>query len=331
MNCTWSLPAWPAPTTRFLDVVGAVFGDLQPGLRRRQQRHGAGMAELQRGGRILGDKGLFHRDGRGRDARAITAVSSRCSAISRAPRPDGGAGGDHAMGDMGKPGALKRHHAPAHAGQAGIKAENANRAGHGRFVPFMFLAMARSAITPSCASKPATTAAAGRLACDCVRLLWPWNASRASRRGTGTRICAIPMASPSWRATISAGRRSVSRKPRSRHDYVNGCDTFAGRIPGRHLCARGQPAAAAWRGRWCQAVEDWTRTRGCSELASDAWLDTSIPTACMRALGFPETERVVYFRKTWLNQPAWPSGRRTTRNCHRRSGHRHGRPELRSA
>ena len=53
----------------FLDVVGRVFGDLQPGLRRRQQRHGAGMAELQRGRGILGDKGLFHRDGDGAHAR----------------------------------------------------------------------------------------------------------------------------------------------------------------------------------------------------------------------------------------------------------------------
>ena len=40
----------------FLDVVGRIFGDLQPRLRRRQQRHGAGMAELERGGRILATK-----------------------------------------------------------------------------------------------------------------------------------------------------------------------------------------------------------------------------------------------------------------------------------
>ena len=48
-----------------LDVVGGIFGDLQPRLRRRQQRHGAGMAELQRGLGIAGDKGLLHRDGGG--------------------------------------------------------------------------------------------------------------------------------------------------------------------------------------------------------------------------------------------------------------------------
>ena len=49
----------------FLDVVGGIFGDLKPGLRRRQQRHGAGMADLQRGLRIARHKGLLDRDGCG--------------------------------------------------------------------------------------------------------------------------------------------------------------------------------------------------------------------------------------------------------------------------
>ena len=50
-----------------------------------------------------------------------------------------GAGGDHAMGDMAQTGALERQHTPTHAGQAGIEAENANRAGHFPFVRFLFL------------------------------------------------------------------------------------------------------------------------------------------------------------------------------------------------
>ena len=129
MNCTWSLPAWPAPTTAFLDVVGGIFGDLHPRLRRRQQRHGAGMADLERGGRILGDKGLLHRDG----VRAVAGDHGGEFAMQdHQPRaqPGGGAGGDNAMGDMGQAGAVERDRAPAHAGKAGIKAENANRAGH---------------------------------------------------------------------------------------------------------------------------------------------------------------------------------------------------------
>ena len=49
----------------FLDVVGRVFGDFEIGLRRGQKGDGAGMADLERGRRILGDKGLLDRDGHG--------------------------------------------------------------------------------------------------------------------------------------------------------------------------------------------------------------------------------------------------------------------------
>jgi GNAT superfamily N-acetyltransferase len=46
-----------------------------------------------------------------------------------------------------------------------------------------------------------------------------------------------------------------------------------------------------------EAVEKWTRGRGCSELASDAWIDNANSHRMHAALGFSETERVVYFRK----------------------------------
>ena len=96
---TCSLPAWPTPTTRFLDVVGRVFGDLEPGLRRGQQRHGAGMAELERGRRILVHEGLLHRDGAGvklgDDARDFAVQRQQAQASSSLGR-----GRDHAMGHM---------------------------------------------------------------------------------------------------------------------------------------------------------------------------------------------------------------------------------------
>jgi aminoglycoside 6'-N-acetyltransferase I len=46
-----------------------------------------------------------------------------------------------------------------------------------------------------------------------------------------------------------------------------------------------------------KAVTDWARDAGCSELASDAALDNVGSHAMHRALGFEETERVVFFRK----------------------------------
>lgn len=44
-------------------------------------------------------------------------------------------------------------------------------------------------------------------------------------------------------------------------------------------------------------VENWARSLGCSELASDAELDNRMSHAFHRSIGFEETERVVFFRK----------------------------------
>jgi aminoglycoside 6'-N-acetyltransferase I len=46
-----------------------------------------------------------------------------------------------------------------------------------------------------------------------------------------------------------------------------------------------------------EAIGDWARARGCRELASDALLDNEASQRAHRALGFEETERVVYFSK----------------------------------
>lgn len=44
-------------------------------------------------------------------------------------------------------------------------------------------------------------------------------------------------------------------------------------------------------------VAAWARGRGCTELASDALLENKASHAMHHALGFEETERVVFFRK----------------------------------
>lgn len=45
------------------------------------------------------------------------------------------------------------------------------------------------------------------------------------------------------------------------------------------------------------SVVTWALEQGCSELASDSLLENSSAHAAHRALGFEETERVVYFRR----------------------------------
>jgi aminoglycoside 6'-N-acetyltransferase I len=47
----------------------------------------------------------------------------------------------------------------------------------------------------------------------------------------------------------------------------------------------------------CRAVETWARRLRCSEFASDVLLENTASQGMHKALGFEETERVVYFRK----------------------------------
>jgi aminoglycoside 6'-N-acetyltransferase I len=81
-----------------------------------------------------------------------------------------------------------------------------------------------------------------------------------------------------------------------RSDYVNGCTTspvvfLEGLyvVPGRRREGIARALIAA--------VETWARERGYEELASDALIDNVESHDLHRAVGFSETERVVYFRK----------------------------------
>ncbi|EJK87770.1 aminoglycoside 6'-N-acetyltransferase [Rhizobium sp. AP16] len=81
-----------------------------------------------------------------------------------------------------------------------------------------------------------------------------------------------------------------------RHDYVNGCKTspvlFLEGIYVRREYRRQGVAQSL-----CRTVADWGRAAGCQEFASDALLDNVESHAFHDALGFEETQRVVYFRK----------------------------------
>lgn len=81
-----------------------------------------------------------------------------------------------------------------------------------------------------------------------------------------------------------------------RHDYVNGCETSpVAFLEGIYVTplARGRGVAR----QLIEAIGDWAQAHGCTELASDAAVDNLDSHAMHGALGFEETERVVYFRK----------------------------------
>ena len=82
-----------------------------------------------------------------------------------------------------------------------------------------------------------------------------------------------------------------------RNDYVNGCETSpVAFVEGMYVVPQQRRRGVAKA--MIAAIEAWAEQRGLRELASDALLDNAQSHAMHEALGFAETERVVYFRKT---------------------------------
>ena len=84
-----------------------------------------------------------------------------------------------------------------------------------------------------------------------------------------------------------------------RHDHVNGTSTSpVAFLEGIYVVAdrRRQGVARAL----VNVAEVWARGHGCSEFASDASVDNAASHQMHRALGFEESQRVVYFRKPLL-------------------------------
>lgn len=82
-----------------------------------------------------------------------------------------------------------------------------------------------------------------------------------------------------------------------RHDYVNGCETSpVAFLEG--IFVRQEDRGSGIGRLLMQSIQAWAREQGCSELASDAHLDNVASHAFHKTLGFAETERVVFFRRT---------------------------------
>ncbi len=81
-----------------------------------------------------------------------------------------------------------------------------------------------------------------------------------------------------------------------RHDYVNGTNSSpVAFLEGIYVVPDFRNTGIA--AKFFSVVEDWACSIGCSELASDAALENVTSHQVHHAMGFKETERVVYFSK----------------------------------
>jgi aminoglycoside 6'-N-acetyltransferase I len=79
--------------------------------------------------------------------------------------------------------------------------------------------------------------------------------------------------------------------------HADGCD------PARPVgYLEGWYVAAAYRRlgigrRLLSSAEEWARSQGCVEMASDTWIDNEVSQSCHEALGFEVVDRCVHYRK----------------------------------
>lgn len=81
-----------------------------------------------------------------------------------------------------------------------------------------------------------------------------------------------------------------------RTDYVNGTDSSpVVYLEGIYVVPEQRRHGVA--ARLIEHVAQWGRENGCVEMASDTGVDNLTSQATHKALGFEETERVVYFKR----------------------------------
>ena len=126
-------------------------------------------------------------------------------------------------------------------------------------------------------------------------MLWP-DSSREEHAAEMARVAEDPFRFGQFVARDDAGARLGFAEVSLRTDYVNGTESSpVDFIEGLYVLPHARRQGVA--GAMMKEIVAWARARGCKELASDALLENTGSHAMHAALGFNETERVVYFRR----------------------------------
>jgi aminoglycoside 6'-N-acetyltransferase I len=126
--------------------------------------------------------------------------------------------------------------------------------------------------------------------------LWPALSAEAHRAELEQALSTNDGGTVAFIATTDLGEIVGFAEASLRGDYVNGCETSPVTfLEGIYVQPdhRGAGLARAL----CRAVEEWGRAAGSFEMASDADIANTASHAFHAAVGFAETERVVFFRK----------------------------------
>ncbi len=130
---------------------------------------------------------------------------------------------------------------------------------------------------------------------DLRQALWP-DHGLAAHAAEAAEMLAVPGDTANFIARTDDGVALGLAEASLRRDYVNGCKTSpVAFLEGIYVAPEHRRSGIA--SQLVGAVEDWARAQGCSEFASDAALDNLQSHRLHAALGFEETQRVVYFRK----------------------------------
>ncbi|MEO6012465.1 MAG: aminoglycoside 6'-N-acetyltransferase [Devosia sp.] len=125
--------------------------------------------------------------------------------------------------------------------------------------------------------------------------LWPGN-RREEFVGEIAQLLADPGDTINLIARSDNGEAIGLAEAALRHDYVNGCETSpVAFLEGIYVSPNYRRSGVGRR--LVDRIAEWAVERGCTEFASDADIDNAVSHAMHNALGFAETQRVVYFRK----------------------------------
>ena len=126
--------------------------------------------------------------------------------------------------------------------------------------------------------------------------LWP-DGPMEQHLSEMSAFCANPERFAQFVAYAASGHAIGLAEASIRTDYVNGTiSSPVAFLEGLYVVPEARRTGIARS--LVAAVERWAVSMRCREFASDALLENESSHAVHRALGFEETERVVFFRKT---------------------------------